>query len=149
MADKNFKATIYKILLPDNTSYVGQTMNHVYERWGAHLSDLRSGIHNNKGLIEAYNKYGTDEWQFHVLEVLDTDDKAYVNLMEQHYTKLTPNTLNEREKHVDKKARDKHYKEYRNKKSLEWYYRNREARLEYWHKVGSKKRLEKKSNEAS
>ncbi len=143
------KATIYKIVLPDNTSYIGQTKMHVYERWGGHLAELRKGKHQNKGLTERYKKYGTDEWQFHVLEVIDTDDKAYINLMEQHYQTTTPNTLNERRTWENKEARDKAYKEIYKEYYKKQYHKHKEARLEYWHKVYKPNILEKKAKQTS
>jgi hypothetical protein len=137
------KAKIYKIVLPCGGTYIGQTSKHEYQRWGQHLTDLDTKKHYNKQLQESYNKGEVDNWEWEVIEVIENDDKSYINLMEQHYAALEINLINERQMHVNAKARNSHYrKHWKKEKQKEYYQNNREKikkrTLEYYHKNKSK-----------
>jgi len=97
--------TLYKITFPNNTCYIGQTSNHVYIRWGDHLSRAQAGIHINTRIQEVYDKFGYDEWKFEVIQTEVSDDLSYISLLEQHYIKQTPNTLNR--KHLTEEEKRK------------------------------------------
>lgn len=74
---------IYKIKnIKTGKYYIGSAVN-LKKRWKFHLFELRKGIHGNKYLQRAYNKYGEDAFKFEVLEtVLFTD---YLVELEQKY----------------------------------------------------------------
>tara|TARA_B110000285_G_scaffold208760_1_gene249207 strand:+ start:446 stop:853 length:408 start_codon:yes stop_codon:yes gene_type:complete len=88
------KYTIYKIEFPDGSSYIGQTRNHEMIRWGQHLNDVQQNRHGNPRIQSVYDEYGYDDWVFEIIEQVVSDDSSYVCLLEQHYIKKTPNTLN-------------------------------------------------------
>lgn len=59
---------IYKIENKVNGKvYVGQSVN-IELRWGNHKSELKHNNHNNKYLQRAWNKYGSENFEFTVLE---------------------------------------------------------------------------------
>ena len=103
------KAKIYRIILPCGGTYVGQTLRHEYQRWGAHLNDLTRNAHDNEQMQASYNNGELDDWKFEVIETIETDDKAYANLMEQHYIELENNSINRKKKRVNNKAKLKSY----------------------------------------
>ena len=115
------KAKIYRIVLPCGGTYVGQTKNHIYQRWGQHLTELSRNIHPNTQMQTSYNNGEVDDWKFEVIDTIETDDKSYVNLMEQHYMKLEINSINTNKKYVNGKARIESYNEYHRK----WYFQNK------------------------
>ena len=132
------ESKIYRIILPCGGTYVGQTLKHKYQRWGQHLSDLDRGVHHNPRMQESYSNGEVNNWKWEVLETIDTDDKAYINLMEQHYATLEDKLINKQKIHINKKARLESYKEYHNKKASEYYYNNHEKmkqkHLKYYYK---------------
>jgi len=52
------------------TTYVGSSQN-IEARWRDHRSTLRRGIHDNNYLQQAYNKYGSDSFEWSVIEIVD------------------------------------------------------------------------------
>lgn len=59
---------IYKITcLVNNKSYIGQSTS-IKRRWATHKRELASGIHYNRYLQNAYNKYGKDNFTYEILE---------------------------------------------------------------------------------
>lgn len=65
---ENFVSGIYEIQnMRNGKRYIGQSKN-LYRRQCSHLTKLKQGIHPNKHLQNAWNKYGEDAFQFHVLE---------------------------------------------------------------------------------
>lgn len=76
---------IYRIInTADGKCYVGQT-NDIESRKHSHFSLLNKGLHSNKKLQEAYNKYGKDAFRFEVLEFGLTVSE--VNQREIHWIK--------------------------------------------------------------
>jgi len=64
---------IYLILnLIDYKAYVGQSVN-LKKRISVHKSTLRGNYHENEHLQRAYNKYGSDNFLFEILEECDVD----------------------------------------------------------------------------
>tara|TARA_R110001632_G_scaffold222714_1_gene354095 strand:- start:43 stop:468 length:426 start_codon:yes stop_codon:yes gene_type:complete len=122
------KAKIYRIVLPCGGTYVGQTKKHVYQRWGQHLTDLDRGKHYNKQMQKSFDNNEVDDWKFEIIESIESDDKSYINLMEQHHAALEVNLINEHKMHVNEKERRASYKEMVNSKALEYYYDNHEER---------------------
>lgn len=49
--------------------YVGQS-NNINHRWQCHKSDLRAGRHDNEHLQRAWDKYGAENFEFMILELL-------------------------------------------------------------------------------
>lgn len=73
---------IYKIEnLKNGKIYIGQSYNISY-RWIHHKSDLRGGIHHNKHLQNAWNKYGEDNFSF---EILEECERELLNSREQYW----------------------------------------------------------------
>jgi GIY-YIG catalytic domain-containing protein len=53
--------------------YIGSTARSFNHRWKEHLADLRDGKHHNKALQIDWNAYGSEHFEFRILEVLATD----------------------------------------------------------------------------
>ena len=75
----------------DGKSYIGSSC-HIEKRFKEHKAALRKGIHVNKHLQGAWNKYGEDAFEFKVVEVVDRDhlleeETVHINLVssEQSY----------------------------------------------------------------
>lgn len=59
---------IYKIEnLKNGKVYVGQAVD-IKRRWSRHRMELKKGIHSNKYLQRAYDKYGVDAFRYSVIE---------------------------------------------------------------------------------
>lgn len=67
--------TIYSLhCWASNSAYIGSTTRPVRRRFVEHCSRLRRGVHRNKHLQRAWNKYGEEVFECLVLdEVLDKD----------------------------------------------------------------------------
>ena len=57
--------------LPTAKVYVGKSQ-HIPRRWAKHCAALIKGVHTNPYLQRAWNKYGADAFEFHVLECVET-----------------------------------------------------------------------------
>lgn len=77
-------AWIYKITHTTNGfSYIGSSMRKTVEsRWQRHRKDLRKGVHHNRHLQRAWNKYGEKSFEFSIIEECPDAD---VLLREQFY----------------------------------------------------------------
>jgi group I intron endonuclease len=65
------KSGIYSILqLSTALHYVGSAVE-LRRRWDRHKSDLNAGRHHNRKLQRSWNKYGSDDFRFDVLEACD------------------------------------------------------------------------------
>lgn len=84
MADR---VGIYQIEnLINHKKYIGQTSDRFIERFWNHLWKLKQGIHDNKHLQNAFNKFGEDNFEFSVLHILkDSED---IDDLEHHYISL-------------------------------------------------------------
>lgn len=77
---------VYKILNVINDKfYIGSSVN-VEGRWKAHINELNNGIHNNKHLQNAWNKYGQDNFKFELLEEVS---KEHLRERETFYLQST------------------------------------------------------------
>lgn len=56
----------------NNKRYIGQSI-HIHRRWSEHKYDLNKNIHENDYLQKAWNKYGSDSFEFSVVELCDVD----------------------------------------------------------------------------
>lgn len=79
---------VYKILNRHNGMfYIGST-NNFKRRVGRHKTELKHGIHNNRYLQNAYNKYGLEYFEFIVIEEFDSKiDRLTLFKREAHYIK--------------------------------------------------------------
>ena len=77
----------YKITCHENDkNYYGST-NKFGRRKSQHLHYLRNGIHINKHLQNAYNKYGEDSFTFEIIELFDHREDmklAEQRLLDEH-----------------------------------------------------------------
>jgi replicative DNA helicase len=77
---------IYKITnLVNNKIYIGST-NLINNRFAKHKSHLRTNTHSNRHLQAAWNKYGSENFKFEVIEKLTDTDQ--LDIREQHYLDL-------------------------------------------------------------
>ena len=67
----------------NNKYYVGRS-NNIYKRWRQHKKQLADGDHVNKHLQSAVDKYGIDNFEFSILEIVEED---CLNEREQHWIK--------------------------------------------------------------
>lgn len=64
---------VYRITHIDSgTTYIGRAARSFRIRWINHKSDLRRGVHSNRHLQCAWNKYGEDAFEFIILESIDS-----------------------------------------------------------------------------
>lgn len=75
---------IYRITnMINGKSYVGKTGMNFGDRWDSHRSLLNSGKHDNPYLQRAWSKYGGENFEFAVIEVVD--DSSLLNDLEIKY----------------------------------------------------------------
>lgn len=80
------KEGIYMILsLIDNKKYIGEAVS-IYKRWWSHRMNLRFNRHSNQYLQNAWNKYGKDNFIFHIVEVLKDSTKQSRLEREKYWT---------------------------------------------------------------
>lgn len=88
---------IYGILNTiNNKIYIGKTGMNFGDRWDSHKSLLRSGKHDNQHLQSAWNKYGSDAFEFIIIEecsAADLDDKEKYWIKYYKDLKLSYNIL--------------------------------------------------------
>lgn len=78
---------IYKILNKKTGDfYIGSAVN-VKKRWNVHKCLLRKGLHHSIILQRAWNKYGENEFAFHIIE--HVIDVKFIYEREQFYIDLT------------------------------------------------------------
>lgn len=66
---------IYKIInTQTGRAYVGQTKEKFQRRYWLHRWKLRNGAHDNAHLQRAWNKYGGENFEFRVIEVLEVSE---------------------------------------------------------------------------
>lgn len=81
---------IYKILnILNGDFYIGSAV-HFYNRKSKHLTTLRSGKHNNKHLLHAFNKYGEENFKFFLIEECTKEnlpilEQKYIDDLNPHY----------------------------------------------------------------
>lgn len=68
----------------NHKKYIGQSVD-INKRWKNHIRKLNNEYHNNIYLQSAWNKYGSDNFNFYILEqcnseVLDEKEIFYINL---------------------------------------------------------------------
>lgn len=68
----------------NNHIYVGSATVTFHHRWSHHLADLRNNKHGNNKLQNAWNKYGEENFEFYIIEVV-TGTKEEILEVEQQY----------------------------------------------------------------
>lgn len=63
--------------------YIGQSIE-IYQRWKRHIRELNKGVHINKHLQDSWNKYGSKNFSFYILEECT---KSELNTLERFYIK--------------------------------------------------------------
>lgn len=75
---------IYRITnIINGKSYIGKTGMNFGDRWDCHRAQLNGGYHDNPHLQHAWNKYGSESFEFCVVEVVT--DIAQLNDLERKY----------------------------------------------------------------
>ena len=65
---------IYSIWnLVSEKMYIGSALSF-RRRWALHKSELRGGVHHNKHLQQSWDKYGSEAFEFHILEFVDSPE---------------------------------------------------------------------------
>ena len=73
---------IYKIVNKiDGKYYVGSS-KHIYKRWNTHIRSLNNNYHTNDYLQNAWKKYGSNAFEFTIVEVTNCEETF---LIEQKY----------------------------------------------------------------
>lgn len=57
----------------NNKKYIGQSI-HISRRWSEHKYELKNNIHENDYLQKAWNKYGSDNFIFSIIELCDINE---------------------------------------------------------------------------
>jgi group I intron endonuclease len=74
---------VYQIrCMSSGNSYVGSSIN-IQKRWYLHRSDLRHENHHSLVLQRAYNKYGSNAFEWIILEIVE--DTAQLRTREQYW----------------------------------------------------------------
>lgn len=68
----------------NHKKYIGQSI-HIRRRWSEHKYELNHNMHDNDYLQKSWNKYGSDNFEFNIIEICDVnklDDKEsyYISL---------------------------------------------------------------------
>ena len=74
--------------LVNNKVYIGQSID-IDKRWYTHKSELNRNAHKNKKLQNAWNKYGSSQFEFRILKVcskdeLDNFEKYYIDFYDSY-----------------------------------------------------------------
>ena len=56
----------------NNKKYIGQSI-HIHRRWSEHKYELKNNIHENDYLQKSWNKYGSDNFNFSIIELCDVN----------------------------------------------------------------------------
>lgn len=67
------KETGIYCILNKNTGkcYIGSSSRDIYERWEIHKSQLNRKKHHSKYLQKSWNKYGSEDFEFSILEIVE------------------------------------------------------------------------------
>lgn len=77
---------IYRITnILNGRSYIGKTGMSFGDRWDCHRAQLNGGYHDNPHLQRAWDKYGQNNFEFCVIEIVD--DVLLLNDLERKYIK--------------------------------------------------------------
>lgn len=82
-------------------TYIGRAGFRFSERWAMHCVDLRKGRHRNKALQRDWDQYGSDVFEFRILEKIDQGHACHIDLAaaeRRHIANATGPLYNERER---------------------------------------------------
>lgn len=65
--------------------YIGITTRSFYTRWREHIKYFNSKKHHNNHLQNSWHRYGSENFNFRVLEFLDDYSKNEMEIVEEHY----------------------------------------------------------------
>tara|TARA_B110000977_G_C10716862_1_gene353575 strand:+ start:105 stop:557 length:453 start_codon:yes stop_codon:yes gene_type:complete len=116
--------TYYIIKFPNDTCYVGSTINYK-QRVQTHKTKVRCNSHDNRNVQAVYDKYGLDDWVFEIL-FTEQGDKDYHSKREHIIIQETPNTLN-----IDDGRECLNKEEYYKKQNKHFRTINKESQKEY------------------
>lgn len=68
--------------MTNNKIYVGKTQVSFGDRWDDHKSKLRNNYHDNPYLQRSWNKYGESNFEFLIIEQIDSNDNNVFNQRE-------------------------------------------------------------------
>jgi group I intron endonuclease len=74
----------------NNKEYVGSSIKSFGSRFNNHLADLRTNTHVNAILQNSWNKYGEDNFEFIILEVLPNDNTLILDREQYWIDTLNP-----------------------------------------------------------
>jgi group I intron endonuclease len=84
---ENRKSGIYKITnIINGKIYIGSTKTSFKKRYTEHIYDLNTNTHCNEHLQNAFDKYGSGNFTFEILEIIE--DKSQIIPKEQYYLDL-------------------------------------------------------------
>lgn len=76
---------IYKITNKiTDKCYIGESIN-ITSRWNRHLKELISNTHHSYKLQKAFNEYGIKNFNFEILEILNSYNKTEILKIEKEY----------------------------------------------------------------
>ena len=67
--------------------YVGKTQVSFGDRWDNHKAKLRNNKHDNSHLQHSWNKYGEDNFEFYIIEIINEEDNEIYNIKEKYWIK--------------------------------------------------------------
>lgn len=74
--------------------YIGSASKGFYRRWRRHLSELKKGGHHSQFLQRAWDKYGSDDFIFEIIEfyvvLSSADDLLLLDLEQSYLDELAP-----------------------------------------------------------
>ena len=77
---------VYKIVNKINGKYYVGSSNDIKCRWSGHKNKLNNNVHENSHLQRSWNKYGSNNFDFIIVEETLND-----KLSEQHYLDIAKN----------------------------------------------------------
>lgn len=78
MANENRIAGVYKITNKiNNKVYIGESLN-VHRRWKEHRDSLRQNQHHSHKLQSDYNKYGSRNFIYEIIETIDNNYSTFL-----------------------------------------------------------------------
>ena len=153
---KYSRGKIYKIIAPDNTCYIGSTIDTLVSRFGNHRRSYNSWKNGNVkrpcSVVTMFEEHGIENCKIELVENFSCESKKELDRREGEIIKLTE-CINKVVAGRTGEEYRKDKKEELNKKSREYYQTNRERELQRIHnyykensdvrKEYEKKRLQK------
>jgi hypothetical protein len=130
---KYSRGKIYKIIAPDNTSYIGSTIDTLVSRFGNHRRTYNSWKNGNVkrpcSVVKMFEEHGIKNCKIELVENFSCESKKELDRREGEIIKLTE-CINKVIAGRTGKEYRKDKKEELNEKSRSFYNKNRETELE-------------------